>query len=336
MTHHFLYSSPNSFLEIRNALATAPKILVVSHARPDGDALGSTLAAALWLQHEGHCVTAWNEDGLPEKFSYLPGASLISKPAEEAQDFDAVLVLDTAAKSRLGDTLLARARAPLWVAIDHHVSNEQFGHINWIQPEAPATGHMLAEQFLQAGIAITPAMATNLYVAISTDTGSFQYHKTSAQTFEIAAKLVLHGVHVGTISEQMYASQSRQRFELLKYAFVHTHFSADHRIASVTLPLAMAQELGVTPDDTEGIIDELRSIREVVVALFFEELPEGIIRLSVRSKNQTLNASAFCQHYGGGGHDMAAGARIAGSLESVQKNVLDRIALILSNKLLAT
>lgn len=320
-----------SFSHICTALRGAPRILVVSHCRPDGDALGSTLAATCWLKNEGHSVTAWNEDGLPGKFYYLPEASLLTKPSEEPQDFDAVLILDTAAKSRLGKELSLKARAPLWVAIDHHVSNEQFGNLNWIEPTSPATGQMLAEGFLSEGITITPAMATNLYVAISTDTGSFQYHNTSARTLEIAALLVKKGVSVGEISQLMYANQPRRRFELLKHALAHTRFSSHDRIASFALTLGDAMALSVSPEDTEGIIDQLRSVNEVVVAAFFEELPDGGIRLSLRSKSDSFDASQFCQHYGGGGHRMAAGARISGELSTVEKEVLDKIAETLSN-----
>ncbi|MFZ4115951.1 MAG: DHH family phosphoesterase [Chthoniobacterales bacterium] len=323
-------SSHSSFAEIREALRCASSILVVSHCRPDGDALGSTIAATLWLKNEGHQVTAWNEDGLPEKFSYLPAANLVTKPAEEPQHFDAVLVLDTAAKSRLGEVLSSKVHAPLWVTIDHHVSNEQFGHLNWINPMAPATGEMLAEGFLSEGITITPDMATNLYVALSTDTGSFQYANTSARTLEIAALLVRAGVNIGAISQLMYATQPRRRFELLRHALAHTQISPDGRIVSFALTMADAAAFKIQPEDTEGIIDPLRSIEGVVAAVFFEELPSGKVRLSLRSKSHAFDASAFCQHYGGGGHHMAAGARISGSLQAVEKEVLDRITKLLS------
>ena len=319
----------SSFLEIHEALRGAARILVVSHCRPDGDALGSTLAAACWLKNEDHVVTAWNEDGLPEKFSYLPEASLLTKPSEEPQDFDAILILDTASKSRLGKVLSSKVRAPLWVAIDHHVSNEGFGNLNWIEPTAPATGQMLAEGFLSAGITITPAMAANLYVAISTDTGSFQYHNTSARTFEIAAILVEQGISIGDLSQSMYANQPRRRFELLRHALAHAKFSSDNRVASFALTLSDAKALDVSAEDTEGIIDQLRSVQEVIVAAFFEELPEGGIRLSLRSKKDSFDASLFCQHYGGGGHHMAAGALISGDLQAVEKEVLDRISKLL-------
>ncbi|MFI0347645.1 MAG: bifunctional oligoribonuclease/PAP phosphatase NrnA [Chthoniobacterales bacterium] len=311
-----------SFSEICKALQPAHRILVVSHHRPDGDALGSTIAAALWLKQEGHEVSAWNEDGLPSKFSYLPEANLISKPPEKPENFDAILVLDTATKNRLGSKVLTSACAPLWVTIDHHISNENFGSVNLIDPRAPATGQILAEGFLSGGIAITQAMAINLYAAISTDTGSFQYDSTSARTFEIAAALLRAGVPVGELSKAMYEHQPKRRWELLRHALQHSKFSCHDRIASFTLSRADALLLGVQPEDTEGIIDHLRSVEGVIAAAFFEELLDHRVRLSLRSKDRSFDACALCQEYGGGGHVMAAGASIQGSLADVEKRVL--------------
>lgn len=311
-----------TFSEIHQALRSASRILVVSHARPDGDALGSTLAAALWLKQEGHSVTAWNEDGVPQKFSYLPEAALITKPSEQVQEFDAILVLDTATKERLGKKVLASARSPLWLAIDHHVSNENFAHQNLVVPTSPASGEILAEGFLQEKIVITPAMACNLYAAISTDTGSFQYSSTTARTFEIAAALVKAGVCVGTFSQAMYGSQPRRRLELLSHALVQAKFSCDDRIASFALTKKDVTTLGTLPEDTEGIIDHLRSVEGVEVAIFFEELTLNQVRISVRAKTLSFDASAFCQQYGGGGHRMAAGATLQGSIEEVEEKIL--------------
>lgn len=315
----------SSFLEICQMLRLAHRVLVVSHARPDGDALGSTLAAVLWLKQEGHDVTAWNEDGVPQKFAYLPEADFIQKPSEHVEEFDAILILDTANKERLGKKVLANARAPLWLAVDHHISNECFADHNFIVPEAPATGEILAEGFLQEKIAITPAMACNLYAAISTDTGSFQYSSTTARTFEILAALVKAGVAVGEFSQKMYGNQPHRRFELLRHALTCAKFSSDGRVASFALLQKDAAKLGVLPEDTEGVIDHLRSVEGVSVAVFFEEGANQSVRISVRSKNSSFNASTFCQQYGGGGHQMAAGATLYGPFEEIEKNVLNAI-----------
>ena len=315
----------SSFSEIHQALRSANRILVVSHARPDGDALGSTLAAALWLKQEGHSVTAWNGDGVPQKFSYLPEATLITKPSEQVQEFDAILILDTATKERLGKKVLASARSRLWLAIDHHVSNENFADQNLIVPSSPATGEILAEGFLQEKIAMTPAIACNLYAAISTDTGSFQYSSTTARTFEIASALVKAGVSVGEFSQSMYGNQPRRRLELLRHALVNAKFSCSDRIASFALTRKDVTALGTLPEDTEGIIDQLRSVEGVEAAIFFEELMNNQVRISVRAKTLSFDASAFCQRYGGGGHRMAAGATLQGSIEEIGKKVLNEL-----------
>jgi len=168
--------SESTFAEIHEALRPHRRILVASHLRPDADALGSTVAAALWLQGEGHEVTAWNEDGMLEKFSFLPSSHLVTRPSPEPSSFDAVLALDTSVKNRLGTVIgsVSGNSNPLWICIDHHKSNDGYGDLNLIDPSRPATGQILAESFLSSAIPITSAMASNLFAAISTDTGSFQ------------------------------------------------------------------------------------------------------------------------------------------------------------------
>lgn len=319
-----------SFSEIREALRDCKRILVTSHLRPDADALGSTIAAALWLGSEGHEVTAWNEDGMLEKFAFLPNAELVTKPSEDVRRFDAVLALDTSVKKRLG-TVVNSASAPLWICIDHHKSNEGFADLNLIDSTRPATGEILTKAFLEDGITITPEMAANLFAAISTDTGSFQYQGTGAETFEIAAELIRRGVDVAAISRSLYENQPRRRLELLRHALTNTQFLCDDRVASFSLSLADVAALGVIPEDNEGIIDNLRSVEGVKVAAFFEELPEGKVRLSLRSKDSSFDACALCGQFGGGGHHMASGARIRGSLHEVEERVLAAICETINN-----
>ena len=313
------------FPEIREVLRGCRRILVASHLRPDADAYGSSIAAALWLQSEGHEVTVWNEDGMLSKFSFLPSSELVTKPSATPASFDAVLALDTSVKNRLGTVLGAVVDTPLWIYIDHHRSNEGYADINLIDASRPATGQILAEGFLKAGITITPEMATNLFAAISTDTGSFQYEGTSAETYEVAAELIRRGVHVATLSRSLYESQPRRRLELLKHALVHSRFTCNDRVASFALSMADVASLGVISEDNEGIIDHLRSVESVRAAAFFEELPDGMVRLSLRSKDSSFDACALCAEFGGGGHKMASGARIKGTLAEVQERVLAAI-----------
>jgi bifunctional oligoribonuclease and PAP phosphatase NrnA len=314
-----------TFPEIREALRGRERILVASHLRPDADAYGSTLAVALWLQAEGHQVTAWNADGMLAKFSFLPSSSLVAKPSASPVVFDAVLALDTSVKNRLGTVIESISGRPLWICIDHHRSNEGYGDLNLIDPSRPATGEILAEGFLGEGITITPSMATNLFAAISTDTGSFQYEGTSARTYEIGAELIRCGVNVAELSRSLYENQPRRRLELLKHALNHSRFDCGGRVASFSLALDDVKKLGVLPEDNEGIIDHLRSVEGVRAAAFFEELPDTKVRLSLRSKDAGFDACSLCERFGGGGHAMASGARIQGSLKEVESMVLEAI-----------
>lgn len=314
-----------SFPEIRDALIGRKHVLVASHLRPDADAYGSAIAAALWLLAEGHEVTVWNEDGMLSKFAFLPSSELVTVPAASQVPFDAVLALDTSVKNRLGTVLESVGGSPLWICIDHHRSNEGYGDLNLIDATRPATGQILAEGFLECGITITPEMASNLFAAISTDTGSFQYEGTGAETYEIAARLIRLGVDVAVLSRSLYENQPRRRLELLKHALVNSRFDCDDRVASFSLSLADVEKLGVIPEDNEGIIDHLRSVEGVKAAAFFEELPDGMVRLSLRSKDSSFDACALCGQFGGGGHKMASGARIRGEFAEVQERVLAAI-----------
>jgi len=314
-----------AFPEIRETLKGRRRILVVSHLRPDADAYGSTIAAALWLISEGHEVTAWNEDGMLEKFSFLPSSELITSPSATPVSFDAVLALDTSVQNRLGTVLDSISGSPLWVCIDHHRSNTGYGNLNLIDPSRPATGQILTESFIQEEITITPEMATNLFAAISTDTGSFQYEGTGAETFMIGAELIARGVNVAALSRSLYENQPRRRLELLKHALVNARFTSHDRAASFALSLADVATLGVIPEDNEGIIDHLRSVEGVKAAAFFEEMEGGMVRLSLRSKDISFDACDLCSQFGGGGHQMASGARIKGTLREVEERVLKAI-----------
>lgn len=321
-----------SFDEIGAAIAAAQKILVISHLRPDGDALGSTLACALWLQQIGKEVTAWNEDGVLEKFHYLPEWTLVTPPSGDPQEFDAVIMLDTSVKNRAGTCLEHVAKAGVWINLDHHISNGRFGDLNYIDPSAPATGEIL-HAFLKSQNAImTPAIAANLFAAISTDTGSFQYAGTSPRTFRIAAELIEAGIEVGQLSQLMYDRQPRRRLDLLRHALNSAEFICDDQAVSFTLTQADTQRLGVIPEDNEGIIDHLRAVDSVVAAVFFEELPEGKVRVSARSKDPRVDVCRICGIFGGGGHPLASGARMKGPIAEAREKFMEAVCNEIRNR----
>jgi phosphoesterase RecJ-like protein len=315
----------STFSEIGEVLRANHRFAVLSHVRPDGDALGSQLALALSLQLLGKDVTVWNEDGLLEKYSFLPGGERLRQPPPEPQDFEVALALDTATQSRLGTAGEAVRSAQKWINIDHHPSNPGYGDLVHIDPTSPATGQILFELIRSEQLPMNSAIAENLFVAISTDTGSFQYPNTTARTFEIGAELVRGGVNVGRISQLLYENYPRRRTELLRELLGTMRFDANGQIASFGLSLKGIAELKVKPEDNEGLIDHLRAIQGVIVAVFFEELAEGKVRVSMRSKNEDVDVSAICQKFGGGGHKLAAGARVRGTLAEVQQKILEAI-----------
>lgn len=311
-----------SFAEIAAALREHESFVVLSHVRPDGDALGSQIAMGLALQKLGKRVKVWNEEGLLEKFSFLPGGELVSFPPNEPEDFDVALALDTATRQRLGDNVLAAVgQAKVWINIDHHPSNPRYGDLVHIDPIAPATGQILFELLQSQNLPLDEPIAENLFAAISTDTGSFQYQNTTARTFEIAADVLRCGIKVGELSQKLYESYPRRRIELLRVLLDRMRFDGDGKVASFSLPLATANELGVIPEDNEGLIDHLRAIQGVIVAIFFEELEDGKVRVSMRSKDERADVCAICVTFKGGGHKLAAGARVPGTLDDVAKRV---------------
>ena len=317
--------SAAKFEQIGQALREGGRFAVLSHVRPDGDALGSQLALGLSLKRLGKDVRIWNEEGMLEKYSFLPSANLLTKPSADPEDVDVAIALDTAIQNRLGTALPAVRSAKVWINIDHHPSNPGYGDLVYINPKAPATGQILFELIRSEKLPIDAAIAENLYVAISTDTGSFQYPNTTARTFEMAAELVRAGVDVGRVSQLTYENYPRRRAELLRDLLGTMRFEANNRVASFSLSLATAKKLGVLPEDNEGLIDHLRAIHGVIVAVFFEELADGKVRVSMRSKSEKVNVCAICEKFGGGGHVLAAGARLPGTLAEVEKKILEEV-----------
>lgn len=315
-----------SFAQIAEVLRSRQRFVLVSHLRPDGDALGSQLALGLSLRALGKDVTLWNEDGMLDKLRFLPGSELVSQPPAAPQDFEVLVALDTAVYNRLGTPLKSIGRVDLTVNIDHHVSNDSYGDLAHVEPTAPATGQILYELLASQEMPMSRDIAINLFAAISTDTGSFQYPQTTARTYEIGAELIRAGVPVGELSRELYESYPFRRLELLRELLNTLKLTAHNKVASFSLSMVKAAAIGALPEDNEGLIDHLRAIDTVLVAAFFEELPDGLIRISLRSKDARFDVSSICGLYGGGGHRLAAGARIRGTLGEVETRVLKDIA----------
>jgi len=315
----------HSFAEITDRLRAAKTICILSHVRPDPDAYGSQLALGIALKQLGKEVTLWNEDGMIDRYRFLPGSELIGQGADRPQDFDVVVILDTANKERAGKPLESIGQVGCWINIDHHLSNTGYGDLVHISEAAPATGEILYELFADQQIPFTYGIADNLFAAISTDTGSFQYPSTTARTYEIAADLIRKGVDVGELSRLLYDSSPLRRVNLMREMLNLMTITADGRVCSAAIPRTTIDQVGAQPDDTEGLIDTLRSIEGVQVAVFLEELDPEHVRVSMRSKDASFDVCKIAKNFNGGGHALAAGARPTGALADVEANLLKAI-----------
>jgi phosphoesterase RecJ-like protein len=317
--------------QIAALLRSEKTFLVLTHFRPDGDAIGSQLALTLILKHLGKTVEAWNDDDVPAKFRFLPHYTLIRRPPAEPQDFDVVIAVDASTWQRVGTSGEKIRTKKHFINIDHHVSNEKFAGINWIVPDAPASGQIVYDLLKRGGLPLTRDIAVCLFAAISTDTGSFTYANTTAESLRVAGELVQTGFNVGEVCRHIYESYPYARLQLLQMALADLTMARNNRIAYYWVTNEMYEESGAKREDTEGLIDYARAIEGVCVAILFEELPEpGKIRISLRSKHPKIDVNSIARHFGGGGHREAAGARLSGAPREIETRVLDTVEAALS------
>lgn len=316
-----------SFAQIGQVIEEHQSFAVVSHVRPDGDAIGSILALGHALEQLGKTVRYLNNDGCPESLTFLPGSEKVEVSSEVGiLDLDVAITLDTAAHARIGEgSLAAVGNAKVLINIDHHISNPGYGDLNYIDSNSPATGQIIYDLLTELDWPISEISRDSIYVAVSTDTGSFQYPGTTRRTYEMAADLVGRGLDVGEINQLTYDNQPYRKVELMRSLLNSLDRSQDGRLVWWDLRMPTKEELGLIDDDTEGMIDFIRSVRGVVVAVFFEDLEEGKVRVSMRSKDRRVNASEICGVFGGGGHALAAGIRMSGPLEDAREKVLGEV-----------
>ena len=318
---------PDLCRDIIDILRREQSFLVLTHYRPDGDAIGSQLALTLILKGLGKTVEAWNDDDVPAKFKFLPGAKLITRPPATPKTFDVVIAIDSSNWQRVGTSADKIAGRKHFINMDHHVSNDKFAEINWIVTESPASGQIVFDLIKRGGFTLTPEIAQCLFAAISTDTGSFMFTNTTAACLRAAAELVETGINVGELSRHVYESYPYARLRMLQMALADLKLADHKHTAYFWITKDMFANSGAKREDTEGLIDFARAIEGVVVALLFEELEEpGKFRVSFRSKHPQVDVNSIARHFGGGGHREAAGARLTGLPQEVETRVLAAVS----------
>jgi len=268
------------------------------------------LAMAHSLKKMRKKVVLWNEDGVADRYRFLPGSEWISSGAPPTGPFDVRIVLDTASAERAGKIGLALEKNSPIVNIDHHASNPGYGDLAYVEPGRASCAEVIHDLLKAAKMPLPLEAAQCLFVAISTDTGSFQYPAVTPATFRIAANLIEQGLDLGELSRLIYESYPPRRLLLLREVLQSVRFAARDRIAYFWIDAENYRRSGAKPEDSEGMIDHVRAIQSVTVAVLFEEIPEeGKVRISLRSKDGRVNMNRVAQMFEGGGH-ASAGAGV--------------------------
>ncbi len=312
--------------KVAGILKEAEKVSIISHVDPDGDAIGSQLALARVLEKEGKEVACYNVSEIPEYLFFLADIDKI-KPYEDQDLSDQILVfVDCADKKRTGMNL----NGNISINIDHHVSNDLFADYNLIVTKAASTGEIVYQLIKEMGLEPDKEAATALYTAVSTDTGSFMYANTSADSHRIAADLIEAGADTAALRENFFEGVSLRRFQLTRYAYQEVKFDCDNKLAWVKIPYSLIRDLDAKEEDTEGVVGHLRNIKDVEVALLLKEREDGKIKGSLRAKD-LVDVSKIARSFGGGGHRRASGFELEYSLDQAEEKLIKVIKEDLKN-----
>ncbi|HVI06937.1 MAG TPA: bifunctional oligoribonuclease/PAP phosphatase NrnA [Candidatus Binatia bacterium] len=293
------------------------RFVLTSHARPDGDAIGSALACCQVLRSMGKRADVMLHDGVPRIYRNLPFADQVLQADRVNGDYEAAIILECDSIHR---TRLEGLESRFLISIDHHVSGRPFAHVNWIDPQAVATGEMVFRLAREAGTPFSPEIATCLYTALMTDTGSFMFQGTNEHTFALARELVLAGADPSHCARSIYFAHSVAKMRLLGEALRHLNTDGPIGWTWVTQEQMLRSE--AKEEDCEGLVNYVLSIGEVEVAAFFRELPDGRVRASLRSKGK-VDVAKIAERFGGGGHECASGCALDGPLPVAVSRVLD-------------
>jgi len=324
-----LHSDRRAFLDF---VARHSRLLLTTHINPDGDGLGSEVALALWLRSQGKQVRVLNDSVVPHAFAFLarhlPLESWEPERAEQLfNESDALIVLDTSNRQRIGRVAEVLARHVMPVAVvDHHVTHQRgFGQVNVIEPEASSTGEIVFDLMREAGVPLTPEIAEALYVALMTDTGSFRYSNTDSHAHHMAAELLANGVDPQRLHSQVHTHASAGRLRFFGEVLSALELLDDGKVVVLEASPEQFQRHGLSGSDTEGLVDLPRTIAGVEAVALFSEVEPGKVKVSLRSTGR-VTIDDICARLGGGGHAHAAGVLLRGTRADARAKVLPELS----------
>lgn len=295
---------------------------ITTHVRPDGDGIGSSLGLCWLLRSLGKEAEVIVRDAVPPSYRQLPGADEIRRVSEIDRDYDAVFVIECSNVDRPG---IENLDEQFTVNIDHHATSEQFGTVNWIDATASAVGEMIYNLCKAIGGRVSKEIAECVYMALVTDTGSFHFPNTTERTLKVASELVKVGVQPSRISEAVYNSYSWSRVALLQKVLATARLDETGRIAVMRQTLKMKEETCAVDGDNNGFVNMPLVAKEVVGSVYLREVREGTYRVSLRSKGP-VNVARVAESFGGGGHKNAAGFRVSGDWDEVEREIEQRMS----------
>lgn len=309
-------------------LKTSRRVLLASHANPDGDAIGSLLAMGMVLEKIGCEVACYNESAIPAVYRFLPSIDKIQRQFENPERFETAVVLDCGDLSRVGLAADRIAQIPTVINIDHHTTNTRFGKYHLVDVNACATSEIVYRLIGEMSLDLDTDMATAIYTGILTDTGSFRFSNTNRAAFAICEAMVAIGVNPSTVAQHVYGTYSLGRIKLLNLALDSIEISNNGHLSIMTVTRDMLADTGTQPEDADGLINYARRIRDVKVAALIHELENGSsnkgrrkrFHVSLRSDG-SVDVARIASGFGGGGHAGAAGFSVESSLVELKRTI---------------
>ncbi len=305
-------------------------IAILTHIRPDGDAIGSTLALGIALKQKGKKVAMFCADIVPAKYSFLPGVEEFQEKISAEETMDLAFILDCSDLDRLGLLKEQISCFPTVVNIDHHITNEQFGSVNLVDASASSTGELIFQLLKNNNFTLDYEISLGLYVAISSDTGSFKYENTTPKAMNIAGVLLEKGINPAVISQKIFDQYPASTILLLRDSLATLEFNPTKQIAWMSIHEKMLALHGAKSEEMDGFVNYLKNIAEVEVGVLFYHTLEKGTKIGFRSK--TTDVAHIAKIFGGGGHLRAAGCTVQGNPQEVIKKVIAVINRFLINK----
>jgi len=315
--------------KIFNCLKESDQVLIASHADPDGDAIGSLIAMGLALDELGITATLYNESRIPAVYRFLPSVTKIKRNLDDIRRYDSVILLDCSELERVGNLAGEIKLISSIINIDHHVTNSGYGKFPLIDIKACATAEVVYRLVKYMDAPISWGMATAIYTAILTDTGSFRFSNTTRTSFEICDEMIGLGVDPYTVAQHVYGKYSLGRIKLLLLALDSIEISQNGKVSLMTLTREMLDETGTRTEDIEGLINYARGIEDIKLAALIQETKNGGMKkeefndyhVSLRSDG-SVDVSEIASDFGGGGHSSAAGFSVKSTLGNLKEKII--------------